>query len=71
MDIADHVITSVESVCYGTYYIYQGIPVNVTLFLNNFKRSKDRTKLMDGKEAGFYDNFFDINDPTICHYTTP
>ena len=35
------------------------------LFLNNFKSSKDKTKLLDGKEAEFYKNFSDINDLKI------
>ena len=42
----------------------------LALFLNN-KSSKDRTKLLDGKEAEFYDNFSDINDlnirPLVTH----
>ena len=35
------------------------------VFFNNFKSSKARTKLLDGKEAEFYDNFSDINDVKI------
>ena len=48
--------------------IYWVIPVTVTnLFLNNFKSSKERTKLLDGKEAKFYTSkhFSDINDLKI------
>ena len=35
-----------------------------TLFLI-FKSSKDRTKLLDGNESEFYDNFSNINDLKI------
>ena len=35
------------------------------VFLNNFKSSKDRTKLLDGKGAEFHKNCFDINDLKI------
>ena len=35
----------------------------LTLFLNNFKSSKDRTKLLDGKEAEFV--MFFINNLKI------
>ena len=55
-------------------YIYRVIPVNVPyLFFNNFESSKDRTKLLNGKEREF---FFKIRyqwfeNPTIGHYTTP
>ena len=31
------------------------------VFLHNFKSSKDRTKLLDGKEAEFYKIFSDTN----------
>ena len=34
----------------------------LTLFLNNSKSSKDKTKLLNGKEAEFYKIFYDIND---------
>ena len=34
----------------------------LTLFLNNFKSSKGKTKLLGEKEAEFYDNFSDIID---------
>ena len=37
----------------------------LTLFLNNFKSSKDKTKLLGGKEAEFYENFSDIIDLKI------
>ena len=40
-------------------------------FLNIFKTSNDRTKLLDRKESEFYENFSDINDLKIGHYTTP
>ena len=39
--------------------------MSLTLFLNNFKGSKDKTKLLSGKEAEFYDNFSDIIDLKI------
>ena len=39
--------------------------MSLTLFLNNFKSSNDKTKLLDEKEADFYDNFSDINDLKI------
>ena len=32
---------------------------------NNFKSSKDRTKLPDGKEGKSYKTFSDINDTKI------
>ena len=37
----------------------------LTLFLNNFKSGKDKTKSLDGKEAEFYNNFSDSNDLKI------
>ena len=37
----------------------------LTLFYNNLKSSKDRTKLLNGKEAEFYENFSRINYLTI------
>ena len=41
--------------------IWYGSIVNVTNFWNNVKSSKDRTKLLGGKEAKFYYDFSDIN----------
>ena len=35
------------------------------VFFNNFKSSKARTKLLNGIEAEFYENFSDINDLKI------
>ena len=40
------------------------------VFSNNFKSSEDRTKLLDGKEAEFYNNFSDINDLKISPFVT-
>ena len=37
----------------------------LTLFLNSFKSSKDKTKLLGGKEAEFYKNCSDIIDLKI------
>ena len=35
--------------------------MSLTSFLKNFKNSRDRTTLLDGKEAELYNNFPDIN----------
>ena len=46
--------------------VYRVIHLNVPNFiLNNFKSSKDKTKLLCGKEAEFYENFSNIIDLKI------
>ena len=35
--------------------------MSLTLYLNNFKSSRDKPKLLGGKEAEFYDTFSDID----------
>ena len=76
---------TVRHKCFATLYVAFSVPImpfsslhipGDTCFSNNFKSSTDRTKLLDGKEAEFYDNFSDINDLKIqplvtIHYTMP
>ena len=51
--------------CHDTNIIEMYATIAYELFLNDLKSSNDRTKLLDGKEAEFYDNFSDINDLKI------
>ena len=65
---------TVRHKCFATLYVAFSVPImpfsslhipGDTCFSNNFKSSTDRTKLLDGKEAEFYENFSDINELKI------
>ena len=59
--LENHLLTGKAQSEYLYFLLVWSPGMCLTLFFNNLKSNRDRTKLLDGKESEFYKNCFDIN----------